>query len=66
MTIHIFNNFHNPYGGSELEALALHELLGRTRKTRLWATSSRASPDLLTRFPIERVSLANRPDGGTS
>lgn len=65
MTIHIFNNFYNPYGGSELEALALHELLGRTRKTRLWATSSRASPDLLTRFPIERASLTRRPDGGT-
>lgn len=65
MTVHIFNSFLNPYGGSELEALGLYELLRKTRDVRLWATSSRASADLRARFPIERASLARRPDGGT-
>lgn len=66
-TIHIFNSFLNPYGGSELEALGLFELLRKTRKVRLWATSSRVSAALRDRFPIERVSLVRLalPDGGT-
>ena len=66
-TIHIFNNFANPYGGSELEALQLFELLREMRDVRLWATTSRTSSALLDRFPIKRVSLArwSLPGGGT-
>jgi glycosyltransferase involved in cell wall biosynthesis len=66
-TINIFNNFANPYGGSELEALQLFELLRGRRDVRLWATTSRTSPALVDRFPIKRVSLArwSLPSGGT-
>lgn len=65
-TVHIFNSFLNPYGGSELEALGLFEMLREAADVRLWATSSRASADLRARFPIERVSLARLalPGGG--
>ena len=65
--IHLFNGFQNPTGGSELEALALYELLRHDSDVHLWATSSRASPALLQRFPIRRISLLRRqvPHGGT-
>jgi glycosyltransferase involved in cell wall biosynthesis len=66
-TIHIFNNFANPYGGTELEALQLFKLLGGMRDVQLWATTSRSSPALLSRFPINGISMAHRslPSGGT-
>jgi len=68
-SIHIFNGFLNPHGGSELEALALHALLSdkANTDTRLWACSSRASAALLSQYPIQRISPARRrmPDGGT-
>lgn len=53
--LHIFNGFHNPYGGSELEALGLFTQLSVTHQVRLWATSSRASVKLAKEFPISRV-----------
>lgn len=66
-TIHIFNGFLNPTGGSELEALSLYGLLRQECDVQLWATSSRVSHDLMRRFPIRRISLPRRqaPRGGT-
>jgi glycosyltransferase involved in cell wall biosynthesis len=66
-TIHIFNGYQNPYGGSELEALSLYSLLRSKADVRLWATSSRASRDLMERFPIRRVAIhkGEFPKGGT-
>ena len=66
-TIHIFNGYQNPYGGSELEALHLYSLLKPKADVRLWATSSRASKELMQRFPIRRVALHKGvfPKGGT-
>ncbi|TPM39742.1 glycosyltransferase family 4 protein [Mesorhizobium sp. B2-3-4] len=65
--IHLFNGFQNPFGGSERETLELYRLLSADCRVRLWATSSRASEDLMREFPIRRVSPATRnvPDGGT-
>lgn len=65
--IHIFNGFLNPYGGSEQETLALHVALRERTRVHLWATSSRASNELLARYPIRQVSLLRRavPTGGT-
>lgn len=65
--IHIFNGFHNPTGGSELEALSLYGLLRPDCEVHLWATSSRFSRDLMRRFPIRRISLPRRqvPHAGT-
>lgn len=54
--IHIFNGFQNPHGGSELEALSLFDLLRRQSEVHLWATSSRASRELLKNYPIRRIS----------
>ncbi|EGF33527.1 hypothetical protein IMCC9480_3767 [Oxalobacteraceae bacterium IMCC9480] len=64
--IHLFNGFANPYGGSELETLAVFELLSQTGPVTLWATSSRASPVLLSRYPIKRIApwRGQVPDGG--
>lgn len=65
--VHIFNGFMNPYGGSENEALSLYRLLqDRGAKIDLWATSSRASRDLLRKFRIRHVAplTGARPDGG--
>jgi glycosyltransferase involved in cell wall biosynthesis len=53
--IHILSGFHNPHGGCELEALDLFKLLSVKHEVRLWATSSRASAQLLKEFPISRV-----------
>lgn len=66
-TIHIFNGFKNPYGGSELEALSLYSLLQPKSDVRLWATSSKVSKDLQRRFPIRRVAMHKGafPRGGT-
>jgi glycosyltransferase involved in cell wall biosynthesis len=66
-TIHIFNGYQNPYGGSELEALSLYALLKSKADVRLWATSSKASRELMQRFPIRRVALHKGafPKGGT-
>lgn len=57
----------NPNGGSELEALALFNLLRDDSEVHLWATSSRVSRELMRRFPIRRIALARRrvPHGGT-
>lgn len=65
--IHLFNGFQNPFGGSERETLELYRLLSADSRVHLWATSSRASKDLMREFPIRRVSPATRnvPDGGT-
>jgi glycosyltransferase involved in cell wall biosynthesis len=63
MRIHIFNGFQSPFGGSALEALALFKLLDRHHEVRLWATSSRASAELLRAFPISRVAPFS-VDGG--
>ena len=66
MPIHIFNGFMNPHGGSELEALALHALLCDQTEVHLRATSSRASRELLRRFPIRRIRIGQSlPAGGT-
>jgi glycosyltransferase involved in cell wall biosynthesis len=61
--VHIFNGFHNPYGGSELEALNLFTLLKAKHETHLWATSSRASSELKRKFPISSVG-AGAVNGG--
>lgn len=65
--IHLFNGFMNPFGGSDLEALELFRLLGESAEVRLWATSSRASRELLAQYPISRPSplTGNAPNGGT-
>ncbi|UVK47577.1 glycosyltransferase family 4 protein [Mesorhizobium sp. AR07] len=65
--IHLFNGFQNPFGGSDLETLELYRLLSADSEVRLWATSSRASSELLRQFPIHRISPLTRdvPDGGT-
>jgi glycosyltransferase involved in cell wall biosynthesis len=63
MHIHIFNGFQSRFGGSELEALALFKLLDSHHHVRLWATSSRASPELLRAFPISHVAPFSL-DGG--
>lgn len=65
--IHIFNSFQNPNGGSELEAIALYNLLRKDREVHMWATSSRASRDLMRHLPIRRISLrrGHVPQGGT-
>ncbi len=54
--IHIFSGFHNPFGGAELEALNLFKLLSAEHDVRLWATSSRASTELMEAFAISRVT----------
>jgi glycosyltransferase involved in cell wall biosynthesis len=66
-TLHIFNGFKNPFGGSELEALSLYSLLAPKSDVRLWATSSKVSKDLQRRYPIRRVALhkGDFPHGGT-
>ncbi|MER9657333.1 glycosyltransferase family 4 protein [Mesorhizobium sp. M0152] len=63
--IHLFNGFQNPFGGSDLETLDLFRLLSDDSEVRLWATSSRASGELMRQFPIRRISPRNAPDGGT-
>ncbi|GAA4032249.1 glycosyltransferase family 4 protein [Actimicrobium antarcticum] len=65
--LHLFNGFRNPFGGSELETLSVFEMLSRQQiPVQLWATSSKASPALLARYPIRHVSVLRRqvPDGG--
>lgn len=64
--IHLFNGFGNPFGGSELETLAVFELLSQSGPVKLWATSSRAAPALLARYPITRIApwRGQVPDGG--
>jgi glycosyltransferase involved in cell wall biosynthesis len=64
--IHIFNGFQNPHGGSELEALSLFDLLREQNATRLWATSSRVSRELLHNYPIRRITpwVRDVPRGG--
>jgi glycosyltransferase involved in cell wall biosynthesis len=65
--IHIFNGFMNPYGGSEKEALFLYSLLKKNCRVSLWATSSRASKELLLTHPIQRILILKNafPKGGT-
>jgi len=65
--IHLFNGFHSPFGGSELETLELYRLLSADAKVCLWATSSRVSGELVRQFPIHHISplARNVPDGGT-
>lgn len=65
--IHIFNGFHNPRGGSELEALYLKQLLSKTNEVKLWSLSSRCSPELRDKFGIVSAGVTSRqrPDGGT-
>lgn len=56
----------NPYGGSEQETLALYSLLKKNSNVYLWATSSRASKELLSSYPIKKISIFNGsfPKGG--
>jgi glycosyltransferase involved in cell wall biosynthesis len=65
--IHLFNGFLNPNAGSEQEALQLFELLSRKTPVQMWATSSRASKELLAKYPIRRLSPSRGawPRGGT-
>ncbi len=65
--IHFFNGFMNPFGGSELETLSWYALLRSKADVQLWATSSRASKELLKQFPIKKVALHkfSFPLGGT-
>jgi glycosyltransferase involved in cell wall biosynthesis len=55
--IHVFNGFQNPYGGSELEALALADQLRERDVVKLWATSARSSARLCEQHGIERITL---------
>jgi glycosyltransferase involved in cell wall biosynthesis len=65
--LHLFNGFHSPFAGSELETLELYRLLSADAEVRLWATSSRVSGELMRHSPIRRISPLTRnvPDGGT-
>lgn len=65
--IHLFNGFMSPYGGSDLETLELYRHLSADTKVRLWATSSRASNELVLQYPIRHPSPLtwDVPDGGT-
>lgn len=65
--IHIFNGFLNPYGGSELEALSLYDLLRTKANVHLWTSSSRASKTLMQQYPIRRIAPHKGicPRGGT-
>lgn len=65
--INLFNGFMNPFGGSEQETLSLYSLLSRHHTVNLWATSSRASKQLLDKYPIKVISIVNGtyPRGGT-
>lgn len=64
--IHLFNGFMNPCGGSEQETLTLYSLLAKKSNVCLWATSSRASKQLLDSYPIQKISLlrGSFPRGG--
>lgn len=64
--IHIVNGFLNAHGGSEQEALYLGRLLAQRSDVRLWASSSRCSPELASQYGIRKIGLGagNRPDGG--
>jgi glycosyltransferase involved in cell wall biosynthesis len=66
-TIHFFNGFLNPCGGSELETLTLYSLLRSKADVQLWATSSRASKELMKQFPIKKIVPCkfSFPKGGT-
>lgn len=66
-TIHIFNGFQNPNGGSEQETLSLTHLLGEKSEVRLWSSSSRSSPELAQKLRITYPGVASghRPNGGT-
>ncbi len=65
--IHLFNGFMNPFGGSESETLSLYALLRSKAEVHLWATSSRASRELMAQFPIRKVAphTFRFPRGGT-
>lgn len=64
--IHLFNKFFSAFGGSEQETLVLYSLLAQRTKVHLWATSSKASKELLSQYPIRHVSLlrGQTPKGG--
>lgn len=66
-TIHLFNGFRTPYGGSEQEALALCRQLREHQNIELWASSSRACPTLMKQEGIRHVAPHRRqaPNGGT-
>lgn len=66
-TIHLFNGFMNPFGGSETETLELYGILKEFADVQLWSTSSRASRELLQKFPIKKISIieGEYPKGGT-
>ena len=56
----------NPHGGSEQETLMLYSLLQIDCNVHLWATSSRASKELLHSYPIKKISIlrGSFPMGG--
>jgi glycosyltransferase involved in cell wall biosynthesis len=65
-TVHLFNGFQNPFGGSELETLAVYHLLSQQVRVQMWATSSKASAALLDAYPVQRLSVLHGrvPNGG--
>lgn len=67
LKVNLFNGFMNPCGGSERETLDLYLLLRSKADVQLWATSSRASSELMHNFPIKKISFSkkDRPNGGT-
>lgn len=65
--IHIFNSFRTEYGGSEQEALNLAKILSTYANVTLWASTSRACPDLVKAYGIKKISFLNKdgfPKGG--
>ncbi|UTF61673.1 glycosyltransferase family 4 protein [Gilvimarinus sp. DA14] len=66
LKLHLFNAFHSPYGGSELETLGLSQALSNIAETTLWAASSRGSHELVSEFKLRRTRPipSYMPDGG--
>ncbi len=66
--IHIFNSFRTEFGGSEQEALHLSYILAKHANVTLWASTSRACPQLMERHNIKKISFLKKsghPNKGT-
>ncbi|MBR2513553.1 MAG: glycosyltransferase family 4 protein [Halomonas sp.] len=66
--IHIFNSFKTEHGGSEQEALHLAKMLSKHVEVKLWASTSRACPELMGKYDIQKISFLTKggcPKGGT-
>lgn len=53
--LHLFNAFHSPYGGSELETLDLYRHLSSRAEVRLWTTSSRGCSEIVEGYNLRRA-----------